>query len=468
MSNLSMVSDVEFRGKWWLSDQPRRKIAGILKYTLERGLSLELDGVLLDFDQLYERGHCTLLGVSAGDDKISLHRCLARESKGDSYSRFEPEIAFVGAHFPTEDTARFNEVDVQFQHFSAWAGTSGIRRRPLENKGIAIEYTPEKPFTLASSSEYSISIRSEGSTSMTVSEASIEQKTILRFQFPHVKPFVECQELYHAIHGFLTLAMGTAPYPMSITARKRRANTRGGSRQQQDIYVLYQPITRLLSNEVMPHEMLFTLRDLGGDASCAIQNWVAKQELLRPVYDLFAVDLVSPGTYIENRLLNLFQATETYHRRTRGGKYQDDETYLDGLYKQLVSSIPNDVASDFRRSLVEGKLRYANEYSLRKRMGELLREHRPSLPDGFPHTDAEMKIFVERATDTRNYLTHYDDTIKSKVPKRVGLVVLEYQLRLLLEIYLLSEIGLEAGKIKELAQKSRTFRTIEALERQTE
>ena len=101
---------------------------------------------------------------------------------------------------------------------------------------------------------------------------------------------------------------------------------------------------------------------------------MAKSEIIEPVYNLYFAGFYK-STYPENEFLNLTQVLETYHRRIYGGKYQEDEIYLNGLYKSFVAAIPLEIDDDFRNGLEIGSLRHANEYSLKKEDHFTYRSH---------------------------------------------------------------------------------------------
>jgi ApeA N-terminal domain 1 len=151
--------------------------------------------------------------------------------------------------------------------------------------------------------------------------------------------------------------------------------------------------------------------------------------------------------------VNLAQCIETYHRRRYGGKYQPDEEYRNDLYRRFIDAIPQDLNGAFRQSLRTGKLWYANEYSLRKRLREIS-DRLASLSISFLNTKEVREKFIEKVCDTRNYLTHYDSDLQANAATGVDLFELKEQLKLLLEISLLEELGFSLDKIKHLIENN--------------
>ena len=101
-------------------------------------------------------------------------------------------------------------------------------------------------------------------------------------------------------------------------------------------------------------------------------NWFAKRDLLAPVYELFLGALFNPKTYTDFQFLGLAQALETYHRRTNpDARYLPEQEYLEEHYPEIISSLPPSLPEALRDKL-KTTLQYANEWSLRKRLKELV------------------------------------------------------------------------------------------------
>ena len=164
--------------------------------------------------------------------------------------------------------------------------------------------------------------------------------------------------------------------------------------------------------------------------------------------------LYNPQNYVEIRFLSLTQAIETYHRRLFGGKYQDDEEYLAGIYHILTKEIPDNINSDFKKSL-QMRLRYGNEFSLRKRLREVIRSINNVLDFDFVTLGKKREEFIDKVVDTRNYWTHYSPELINKV-EQLGedRLILITSLQLLLEVNFLRDLGFEEDIIKDLIKKS--------------
>ncbi len=187
----------------------------------------------------------------------------------------------------------------------------------------------------------------------------------------------------------------------------------------------------------------------------SLRNWFEKAEKLEPIYNLYFGTLYNSRMYLEHRFLSQIHAIESYHRRVNGGKYQENDEYRSGLYKKFLQAIPNELDNDFRESLIEGKLKYANDYSLRKRLKEILESCSQNLPVSLRAKD-NRDLFIKLVVNTRNYLTHFEE--KSKAATGDELYKLTNNLKILLEICLLKELEFSSETINNLISKR--YRTL--------
>lgn len=464
-----MFSELEVKGVWFLPDRSRRRITGKLKYSRDERPTLELDGLLMLNAQNptdlpdYE----FILGIADNGDQITLWRCIQMRSIGNTFSVFACDFALIGNHFKNTNDLQFKRCQVEFQHLTEWTGITGFKTDLLHNpSGVNIIYELPDTAVLASSEEYEISIFTTYSAKYPGNEAIIKQSASVIIDFTKSMKIEALLQFVRTIQYFLTLATCATPFPLSVKVSPEKPRLQRGRLRYESISVYYNPVNAYSESFVSRHNMLFTYKDLLPNSSSMINRWIKSFSNLQPVYNLYFSNIYSSSMYIENKFLNLTQAIETYHRRVHGGKYQDDTNYLQGLYNTLVQALPNNLDGEFRTSLVKGKLRYANEYSLRKRLNDLIRSLNDSLPENFLSNDQQRNIFVSKTTDTRNYLTHYDESSKSNAVEGIGIAQLEYTLRLILEACFLIEIGFYPAVIRAMLNKSDTYRTIQYLERQ--
>ncbi len=101
-------------------------------------------------------------------------------------------------------------------------------------------------------------------------------------------------------------------------------------------------------------------------------------------------------------------------------------------------------------------MRYYHEFSLRKRLKEILEK----LGDIASMLIQEMDKFIDDVVNTRNFLTHYDKTLKEKSRGGHELYKISEQLRFIVEVCMLTELEMENDKIKKLLSCNRIFQHI--------
>lgn len=110
----------------------------------------------------------------------------------------------------------------------------------------------------------------------------------------------------------------------------------------------------------------------------------------------------------------------------------------------LEKAIPK-VKENLEESL-KSRIEYGNEFSLRTRLKEIFDKYQENLSEFVE----KKEDFIGRVVDTRNYLTHYDEKLKEKAALGEELDPLIQELKILLEICLLTEVGFSSEEIKEL------------------
>ena len=134
-------------------------------------------------------------------------------------------------------------------------------------------------------------------------------------------------------------------------------------------------------------------------------RWFRKWPRLEPLCNIYLGVLYGKELYMENRFLGMVQILETYHRRFIGGQYQSKEEFEKFVYPKLVDAIPDDINCEYRKSL-KGKISFGHEYSLRKRLRDLIQKVPETIKEElFGDASRAESRFVDKVVATRNYLT---------------------------------------------------------------
>lgn len=432
------MGEFEYKGIWWLPNEPEKQISGILRFKPNEGATLDL---IEDFgNEIVEPE--VILGVSSDGKNITLYKCFKTKSSfsipGFQTSLFYATFVFIGAHFRRPEDIKFKSISVHYSHLDEWVNISGFDiQRDSDKEEILIKYRRPKSIQTKIDDGLKILMVFKPTWSIIVQkEVTIKQKTEIRIETPEDKPFeYYCKVMYH-IQNFLSLGIVKPVYPLDIVGTTEANNP------PVEIYYRSPEIPKA---PVHPHDMLFTFKDISGRFEVFLKNWFEKANILKPVFDLYFGTLYNPRMYLQHQFLSLIQAIEVYHRRKFEGKYLSDEDYKP-IYKKFEEVVNGlDVESSFKNSL-KRKLEYGNEYSLRRRLKDLFREYQDILNN---FIDDRRATFIDKIVHVRNYLTHYSKK-EEKVVDRKELYHMIQQLKIIVQICLLSELGFNLEEIRNL------------------
>lgn len=188
----------------------------------------------------------------------------------------------------------------------------------------------------------------------------------------------------------------------------------------------------------------FLVRDaLGVELGPTLNRWFEMYESIAMPSQLALSVLSSEGLWLHVEFLSLVQALEGIHRALLPGTYTSAERYEE-IRKALSTAIPKDVATDHRDAL-KSRIKYGNELSLRKRLDALVQRLSISLrhtilgPDG---------CIPPNWVETRNYYTHWDESLRTNMLDGAGMHRAGVRLRVLLRALYLDLAGVPQASIE--------------------
>lgn len=464
-----MNEKFEYNGLWWLPETLQNQVSGRLRFSPGKGAVLEVLGAL-DESRSWDRDFnpSLILGISDTGKRITLYDCqwtqASFSSLGIPKQTFSASIVFVGAHFEAPDNVKFKKVSVHYANLDEWVAKPGFNIDHSEpgTRKLTVTYVQPEPAKIdINGCKMTVGSFGPSTRHSRFKEVSISQKAWVSISSEEEKPLDWFLDVLYHVRNFLSLGMSEPTYPLAVqgVTEASKQDSDGGSDLYLPVGVFYQvPFLPAEIKTIHPHDMLFTLLAIQDGFQLYFSNWIGKADLLKPVYDLYFSTLYNPEIYVESEFLSLAQAIETYHRRKFGGKYQSDEEYREGLYLALVGAIPEDTDKDFKLSLIQGRLKFANEFSLRKRLKEITERLSSRLGIGFIASNESRQRFVNNVYHTRNFLTHYTHELQERSAEGKELVELTMKLKALLTICLLEELGLTFTVIGEIINRSRKLK----------
>ena len=184
---------------------------------------------------------------------------------------------------------------------------------------------------------------------------------------------------------------------------------------------------------------LFKFEEIQNDAERIINNWIEAYEQITPTFNLYFLAKMGMQTYLEERFMALVQGLEAYHRRTSDEKRMD-EAEFEGLVENLIEKCPEE-----HREWLSRELKYGNEVSLRKRLRDLIKPFKDVIGNR-----TKRDNLIDRIVNTRNYLTHYDQSLESEAAQGDALWSLYLKMELLFQLHLPHLIGFNREEINSI------------------
>lgn len=438
-----MDKKLDIKGRWWLPKNPEHKVYGTLEYSRGNIGKLELFGGLeLDTQSTL------IIGESSTGDKYTLNDCYVNSFRSGSHG-FRTMIynvyeIFENVHFETKNDIKFEGISVQFSNTLQWSRLSALEiDQELFEGTFSLDFNLPKPKCVEFENKNELCLELYSRYPQFLREVSskieIEQFSIFTFRFDKAKKFEEISHDYvRHLQNLLTLAI---THPVSIEFLCGHINHPGYESAEEirgkpvNIYLHWKDNFNS-DRDIIYQNMLFTFPDVEEKWESLIANWFQKREQLEPVITLYFSTLYNSYLYVENNFLSLVNALESYHRRTF-----DTQEFEEEKKNELIKQVQDAVDEKYHQ-VISRKLNYMNEPSLRSRLKEVYDSNRKVLDKYI-----RRKQFCDKTYVTRNYYTHYDENLKSRINK-IDPVDLIKKLEIVIEVCLLKELGFELSEIE--------------------
>ena len=421
----SFYDDFERRGVWWLPANPERRFPGLLSHGVNAnrvaffGTDADIPAGLSRPGLQQPWSAQIVLGQLDNGTACTPHEVHEQAgpitSSGFHQSMVETEWLLLGAHFETPEAIRFKSLRLNFTSLDEWMWT-----RPLvaldevrqEGHLRALRATCEirlPTYVSVPAIGADVTFGYDISSHDDIASHTFRRQPWISLSFGTDCGLTKCFDHMRQCQDFLTLFAGG---PVALTHFVACVGSAGDGKKVQIFFPrAFDPLRESISRV----HLLLPMRAIENRLSEIVPTWFAKWTELRESVSLFFSTFYNQETFIESQFLSLSQALEVYSRVTAEGKYLTEAEY-EAARQALVRAIPanpssdSQVSRDFRTSM-SNRLRWGNEFSLRKRVKNLLASLEP---DTVALVCANPSKYVKRLADTRNYLTHYgtDPTAK--------------------------------------------------------
>lgn len=410
---------IDIAGDWWDSARPEATTSGQLTFTRNGGIELRVNQALNplagdirpgDPNPRYECIHGRTVKGEAATliDAQQLGASLSFGSAGlVRPGRIHARILVVGAYLPPN--FRFPSMTFRIPGLQIWLGKQVITQRMIfdsENRIASTDYSiagmdREEIDVPAISSKISVhygygfsldaysSVHAKVSTSITITPDHPQL----------VDWFFDQSRKLEILFSFLS---GDVFVSDAIQSQVDKSNHR--------VSVLFAGNDIESFSKKYPEVFFLSRPSISASLSECCNKWFEVFPRIDTPASLAMSVMASKKLWIHIRFLSLFQALEGFHRALYDGKYMEEAAY-DAVIGHIQDAIPNAVSSSHRAAL-ESRVKYGNEYSLRKRIGEL----EQLLTDEIRlRLFGVLKSVPKSWINTRNYYTHWDEKLKESI-----------------------------------------------------
>ena len=444
----STEKDLTINGIWFLPENPSDQVVGTLKIYENGGIILELTG-FFDKDQgntdrtqslNTDLGDYQLIkGFAKTGGEITLHNCkdIVRRTPfagGTLHIYVSCETAYFDKSFDKEDEIKFGRYDLRFPYLREWLWQFGFKSEIETTRKWNLSFESPEEFICKFDGDI-ISIKTFGSYNDQLYKFSGEQISYFQFLLFKKLSLKEFNEKYlWPTQNFLSFVTDRPNWVDQISAKIDSTNKEENLGK---IFHLFPSKRKNKEKNTHPRDFLFWLKKTDLTFQEIFQRWLAINNELNTVLDLYFGVLFTEGYYPKTRFLNLIQSCEVYHSIRFEYKVIPVEKH-DERVKSMLSLTPKNLKSWVRQCL---------KYSNRKNLKDVLTE----LFDDFGLVLGTYVSSIDKLTtklkDTRNYYTHYNERLRNKAAQGEELVLLTELVSLILKFHLLKELGFSNNHI---------------------
>ena len=459
---MRLKEEIKRSGYFWLPSAPEKKIHGTLNISDGGKIELEVVGL---FNETVE-GQNSAISDSGEFERIvgniekhglvTLDGCFYKHwhpfSDGISKSLLHVSKALFGIAYDDKDSLLFNTLKFSVEGIDEWVGLSGIQVEH-ENRTATITYSPLEDISLNLNNGMKLLITFFGLPPgfPHITEAKITQKTYFKLVSQHERPLEDFISIAHKLTTFLCFAIDKTVCinPIKATSNTTCRNISTGESEPAPPILLYYeslPYTKE-APKVEWYHMLFRYPEIKAKAEEIINNWLKAYDKFEPALNLYFGVTTGGLRYLDAKVLALAQGLESYHRRT-SNKTRMDKSKFESLRQTL-----NDQCPEEHRKWLSEKLKYGNELSLRQRLQKIIEPLKEFMED-----KNQRNKLIGIIVDTRNYLTHYDKSLKTRAASGDKLIHLYLKMEAIFQLCILQELGFTQTEIKSVLDKSYRLR----------
>lgn len=438
-----MIQEFNYKGQWFLPENPENKVSGILTFDAKSDPKLELYGTFSSRKE-FLRETDLILGITVAGEYITLYNSVEVErhnTNGNEASIYSTFYVLKGCHYHTMESLVVNRISGRFKNLDKWVNEYGykINHDSLNADSFSVNYKKPDDLTISLNDNLKATLRFFYDHPFTETINTIKLNQFIYYELEYQTPvkFMEALDNLCLFQNFITLSCYEPAYPLAISVI-----TIPQPDNECWSALFYKPGFNYIATETSYRKFLFRYTDIKDNFESIIKKWYSVSKELEPVSDLMFSNFYLREKSPVNNFLNVMQALETYHRL-----FKDSKPFNKEEYDQWASNLVSMVSNEQYREMLEQKLKYANEQSLPKRIKDLV----TNLPiDSFKDIIGKEKSLIYKASNNRNYYTHYGAELKKEALTGIELSKLTQRLHVLLICTILLELNFTTDQIDKI------------------
>jgi hypothetical protein len=446
-------------GYFWLPGKKDNKISGTLSIIDGGELELEIVGHFTgDFDALGDDTDLSrIVGTVEKSGFVTLENCFYRRKNhsfgGISKSKIHVGKLFTRVAYDENEIPLFNTFSFSVDCLDEWVNICGADiKHDWEGKTATIDFSLPNNIVvkLKDSMALSVCFSYSHQGSATPTGVEINQNAYFKLSSNDLLPLNDFISVARKITNLMCLAMDATVTLRDVVATSSllEIDRSNGETTPVNVEIFYPSLPYAEKNaEKKLYQMLFGFKAIDANFEQIVNNWLTGYESLMPALNLYFSTKQGAYKYLEGNFLSLSQGLETYHRRVSNETLMEHQKY-ESLMEGLLKSCP-----DEHKTWLEGRLQHGNEINLRKRITRIIEPFKSYLGNS-----VERRKLINSIVDTRNYLTHYDESLKDQAVDGRQLHALSQKMEAMFQLHFLKLLGFTNEQITSVIDESYTLK----------
>lgn len=343
-------------GQWWFSDDDSVVIPGTLLIGDNHKYTLDLNGAFAlktpaqiqavmsgKTGFIFPDTERNIQGLSKNGKPITLEYLPAKGShivfSGYNSESYPVTRVFENVHFDDPKNIAFKKMYVTFSHLYEWFGQTPLHceYEPDPNgkdiRRISLICEPQAKIPMAKAGKFTLSLITSVNFPLGITESmSVKQNTsfIIESADGSELPYTDFLDVIFSFRELLTLGQSRHAAITSLVGfTTANETTLPDGRKFGTEVIIHDRFESPISDEkaLRPDEMHFTFQDIKMNGDTILAKWINRSQECKDACNLYFSTVAVPDLNLRNEFLNIISALEGYYRF----KYQKDDYFIDVL-----------------------------------------------------------------------------------------------------------------------------------------